>query len=250
MFIRLYVNYDQDNWSEYVALAEFAYNISPHSSTTLTPFFANKGFNPTLEIKLARGTKEVHAVEINRIKDIHEHVKREILKAQEVSKRYADKNRLESGSRFTVGSKVWLSAENIRTTRPTKKFADRRLGPFEIIALIGTHAARLDLPKDMSRIHSVFHFAYLEPAAPDTIAGRRAPPPERIELEKQNDEYEVSAILDSRRVSHKTIQYLVEWAGYQDDAKERQTWEPSRNVGSAQEMVDEFHAQHPDKPGP
>ena len=113
MFIRLYVNYDQDNWSEYVALAEFAYNISPHSSTTLTPFFANKGFNPTLEIKLARGTKEVHAVEINRIKDIHEHVKREILKAQEVSKRYADKDRLESGSRFTVGSKVWLSAENI-----------------------------------------------------------------------------------------------------------------------------------------
>jgi hypothetical protein len=104
-----------------------------------------------------------------------------------------------------------------------------------------TKGYRLRSRKHMSRIHPVFHFAYQELAAPDTITGRRAPPPERIELERQNDEYEVSAILDSRRVSHKTIQYLVEWAGYQDDTKERQTWEPSQNVGSAQEMVDEFH---------
>lgn len=247
MFIRLYVNYDQDNWSEYVALAEFAYNNSPHSSTTMTPFFVNKGFNPTLEIKLAPGTKEAHGVEFSRIHEVHEHAKREILKAQEVSKKYADRDRIASHEGFQVGRKVWLSAQNIKTTRPTKKFADRRLGPYTITALIGTHAARLALPKSMSRIHPVFHFAYLEPAAIDTIAGRRRPPPVEVQLEDHEDEYEVSAILDSKRVSPKTVHYLVEWAGYQDDAYERETWEPASNITGAQEMLDEFHARHPDK---
>ncbi|KAK4690415.1 putative transposase, partial [Phenoliferia sp. Uapishka_3] len=248
MFLRLYVNYEQNNWSEYVALAEFAYNNSPHSSTTLTPFFANKGFNPRLEITLAPGTKEAHSVEITRIKEVHEHAKREILKAQEVQKKYADKERIEAHADFQVGKKVWLSSVNITTTRPTKKFADRRLGPFAITDLVGSHAARLALPQSMSRIHPVFHFAYLEPVAQDTIAGRRNPPPTEVVIAEQPTEYEVSAVLDSRRVSHKRVDYLIEWAGYQDDAYERETWERWDNLKGCQDLIDEFHTRHPDKP--
>ncbi|KAK4692398.1 hypothetical protein P7C70_g9139, partial [Phenoliferia sp. Uapishka_3] len=116
MFLRLYVNYKQNNWSKYVALAEFAYNNSPLST--------NKGFNPRLEITLAPGTKEAHSVEITRIKGVHEHAKREILQAQEVQKKYADKEQIEVHTDFQVGKGVWLSKSQLPDLRGNLRIYD------------------------------------------------------------------------------------------------------------------------------
>ena len=37
-YLRLFVNQHQDNWYEWVSLAEFTYNNQIHSSTQTTPF--------------------------------------------------------------------------------------------------------------------------------------------------------------------------------------------------------------------
>jgi len=47
-YLRLYCNYQQDNWSELLPLAEFAYNNTPSATTGVSPFFANKGYYPNL----------------------------------------------------------------------------------------------------------------------------------------------------------------------------------------------------------
>jgi len=44
-YLWVYCNYQQDNWSEHLQLAEFAYNNSPSATTGVTPFFANKGYH-------------------------------------------------------------------------------------------------------------------------------------------------------------------------------------------------------------
>jgi len=49
-YIRIYCNYQQDNWSELLPLAEFAYNNAPHATTGVSPFFANKGYHPNISI--------------------------------------------------------------------------------------------------------------------------------------------------------------------------------------------------------
>ena len=49
-YIRVYCNYQQDNWSELLPLAEFAYNNAPSATTGISPFFANKGYHPNLTI--------------------------------------------------------------------------------------------------------------------------------------------------------------------------------------------------------
>jgi len=49
-YLRIYINYDQDDWYDLLPLAEFTYNNTPHSTTNLTPFFANKGYHPHLEV--------------------------------------------------------------------------------------------------------------------------------------------------------------------------------------------------------
>jgi len=45
-FLRHYVNYKQDNWTEWLAMAEFAYNDKKHVATNKTPFELNFGRHP------------------------------------------------------------------------------------------------------------------------------------------------------------------------------------------------------------
>ena len=53
-YLCIYCNYQQDNWSSLLPLAEFAYNNAPHATTGISPFFANKGYNPNLAIHSKR----------------------------------------------------------------------------------------------------------------------------------------------------------------------------------------------------
>jgi len=56
-YLHLYVSYRQDDWSEWLPLAEFAHNNQSHSSTGLSSFFINLGrhLNTGKEVG---GTKE------------------------------------------------------------------------------------------------------------------------------------------------------------------------------------------------
>ncbi len=49
-YLHAYCNYQQDNWSELLPLAEFTYNNTPSKTTGVSPFFANKGYHPNLAI--------------------------------------------------------------------------------------------------------------------------------------------------------------------------------------------------------
>ena len=49
-YIRVYCNYQQDNWDELLPLAEFAYNNAPSATTGITPFYTNKGYHLSLTV--------------------------------------------------------------------------------------------------------------------------------------------------------------------------------------------------------
>ena len=49
-YLRVYCNYQQDNWSELLPLVEFAYNDAPNATTGVTPFFANKVYHPNISL--------------------------------------------------------------------------------------------------------------------------------------------------------------------------------------------------------
>ena len=246
-YIRLYVNYDQDDWNDFLPLAEFAYNNTPHSSTTMSPFFLNKGFHPTLDITLSASTKKNLGVTIERLHELHEHAKQEIAKALAKNERDSNAHRLPA-PKYEEGDKVYLSTVNLKTTRPTKKFAERRLGPFTISKVVSPLAMKLDLPSYLSRLHPVFHVNLLEPAPIDKIPNRKQPPPPPVTIDKEV-EWEVNGVLDSR-VRGKRLEYLVEWSGYEDDDVDRATWEPAEALDNAPEYVAEFHRTHPNKPCP
>ena len=49
-YLRIYCNYQQDNWSELLLLAEFLYNNAPNATTGVSPFFTNKGYHSNISI--------------------------------------------------------------------------------------------------------------------------------------------------------------------------------------------------------
>jgi len=49
-YLRVYCNYQQDNWSELLPFAEFAYNNAPSATTGVSPFFANKGYHLNITV--------------------------------------------------------------------------------------------------------------------------------------------------------------------------------------------------------
>ena len=48
-YLRAYVSYQQDDWVDYLPLAEFSFNSLKNSSMKVSPFYANLGFHPTFE---------------------------------------------------------------------------------------------------------------------------------------------------------------------------------------------------------
>ena len=48
-FLRHYVNYQQDNWTEWLVVAEFQYNNKKHAATRQTPFKLNFECHPQKE---------------------------------------------------------------------------------------------------------------------------------------------------------------------------------------------------------
>jgi transposase InsO family protein len=45
-YLRTFVNHKQDDWADWLPLAEFAFNNLVHEATGQTPFFLNKGQHP------------------------------------------------------------------------------------------------------------------------------------------------------------------------------------------------------------
>jgi hypothetical protein len=58
IYLRFYLNYQQDNWSQQLPLAEFAYNDHQHSSTGHSPFALTNGTNPYKGFEPTRTTSD------------------------------------------------------------------------------------------------------------------------------------------------------------------------------------------------
>ena len=59
-YLRIYCNYQQDNWAELLPLTEFSFNNSPSATTGVSPFFANKGYHPDLTVNSEIGLSLDH----------------------------------------------------------------------------------------------------------------------------------------------------------------------------------------------
>ena len=178
-YLRIFCNYQQDNWSELLPLAEFTYNNAPSATTGVSPFYTNKGYHPNItmypEREIASQCAHEYIVDLD---ELHTELRTQMSTAQKHYQEPMDRHR-HPAPNFHIGQKVFVNADHIHTTRPSKKLSEEYLGPYNIIAQPGTHSFTLRLPEHMRTIHPVFHVSQLEPEIPNQIPNQvqPAPPP-------------------------------------------------------------------------
>ena len=74
-YIWVYCNYQQDNWFTLLPLLEFAYNNTPSMTTTITPFYANKGYHSNLTIHPEQELSSSRTTEfVTDLDELHQHL--------------------------------------------------------------------------------------------------------------------------------------------------------------------------------
>ena len=247
----MYCNYQQDNWLDLLPLTKFAYNNAPSATTGVSPFFANKGYHPNITVHPQHDLSSARAREYTvDLESLHQYLCEEMAAAQKRYQGPADARRLPAPD-FKVGDQVYVKAKYFRSTQPSKKLSEKNLGPYPIIAQVGTLSFTIRLPDSMCAVHPVFHVSQLKPAMPNTIPNQSQPPPPPVKVDGE-PKYKITEILDSKldQCRHQCpLLYLVRWAGY-EGTDEETSWLVMIKLSHATELVIDYHKAYLNKPGP
>ena len=243
-YIRVFCSYQQDDWSSHLTLAEFTYNNSVNAVTGQTPFRTLQGFDPLFDPCIVRNqdTSPTAQQRIDSLLLLRENLQATLRHAQESYAAHANRHRLPAPL-LQPGDQVYLSTKNLKTTRPSRKFSEKRIGPFSIVRQINPVTFELKLPSTY-KIHPVFHVSLLEPKTRDIVPQLQAPPAPPPDLIDGELEYEVQEILDSR-LTRNRLRYLVKFKFY--DTPE---WQDAENLTHCDELLQDFHTRYPEKPRP
>ncbi|GJW01999.1 putative reverse transcriptase domain-containing protein [Tanacetum coccineum] len=159
-----------NGWERHLPLIEFSYNNSYHASIKAAPFEALYGRKCRSPVCWA----EVGDAQLTGPELIHEttekivQIKQRIQAARDRQKSYADVRR--KPLEFQVGDRVMLKVspwKGVVRFGKRGKLNPRYIGPFKVLAKVGTVAYRLELPQQLSRVHSTFHVSNLKKCLSD-----------------------------------------------------------------------------------
>jgi len=95
-YLQMFINHQQEQWLDWLATAEFAYNNKMQTSTRVSLFRANNGQDPHIGFEMRKKGKFEKAKEFaTRMKEVHKEVEAALKKSQEEMRKYVDRRRSE-----------------------------------------------------------------------------------------------------------------------------------------------------------
>ena len=253
--LRMYSNYAQDNWLEYLPAMLFALNNTPSSKLLdRSPTFFETGVQPIVPLDLAKSlpssSKRTYDGAPKSVNERLEHIEnmRTLVqdRVQQAIQRMATDadERRRVASQLKIGSLVRLKLDGIHLN----KFKHRRsklnplwYGPFKILEQPSANSYTLELPKDC-KIHPTFHVSNIKPATDKCFSKLKT-----IVLptdESTDGVYEVEKILDhSYDGRTKQYHFYIKWKGYNELF--HSTWEPEQSLRTtAKRILREYKESH------
>ena len=113
-YLRMFIDHRQEQWPDWLGMAEFVYNNKVYSSTKTLPFKASYRQDPRMGFKVRRkGRYEGVEKFMIKIKKVQKEAKVVLGKVQEKMKKYADRKR-EEVKEYKVGDLVMLSTKDLK----------------------------------------------------------------------------------------------------------------------------------------
>ncbi|SJL16931.1 uncharacterized protein ARMOST_20463 [Armillaria ostoyae] len=228
-YLHIFISHRQDDWTDWLPLAEFAYNNRVHSATGKSPFMVLYGCNPHVlpDSPHPANSKVPAASDFSKVMtQIHKETETTLEKAAECMKTQYDKH-THPTKEYDIGDLVWLDTTNLHLPRPKKKLDNKHVGPFKILKKTGTSAYKLKLPPHW-KIHPHFNEKLLTPYVPPSFPNQEQPPPPPPDLIDNKEQWEIEEVLDSK--THK-------WKGW---THEHNSWVTEKEMGNAKEAIAEY----------
>ncbi|GKB61648.1 putative reverse transcriptase domain-containing protein [Tanacetum coccineum] len=157
-------------WERHLPLVEFSYNNSYHASIKATPFEALYGRKCRSPVYWAK----VGDVQLTGPEIIHETTKK-IVQIRQCLQAARDRQRSYANVRrkpleFQVGDRVMLKVspqKGVIQFGKRGKLNPRYIRPFKILKRVGPVAYTLELPEELSSVHSTFHVSNLKKCISD-----------------------------------------------------------------------------------
>jgi len=236
----MFINHQQEQWPEWLGIAEFTYNNKVQTSTKVSPFKVNNGRDPRMgfELRKKRKFKEANKF-MERMQEIQGEAKAVLSKVQEDMKRYADRHRGEM-EEYKVGDLVLLSTKDLKyqmAGRRMEKLTETFVGPYKVKSIVSTNAIELELPSTV-KIHLVVNVSRVQRYT-SQVEGQKRERPQPMVIEDK-EKWEVEKIMNKRQVRERD-KYLVQWKGC---TAEEDTWESRENLKNASDLVEEFEKEY------
>ena len=261
-YLRKYVNYNQDDWIDWLHLAEFQANNTVNATTGMSPFFADTGFHPRTGFEIqdppqkGLSTNAIQSILnadsiVDHMQNITEQLRINALWMQNQQVENSNQHRSDAPL-FKVGDLVYVDTRNWRTERPTKKLDDKYAGPWKVTRIVpGSKAIEVDLPSDLKNdgVFNVFHPNLLRLYIPNPVPLQESSEPKVVKLlpnnefDEKNNEFLVDDVVDCKKINNKW-KYRVKWTG-----NPRYEWEDKENwINHYDAWL--FHWKYPKKPKP
>jgi hypothetical protein len=170
-YLRMYVNYWQVDWAEWLPLTEFTYNNGVHEAKGQTPFFHGRHPHLHLHDVTPRGNlaSEVFFEDLERVWAA---AARALEKVKASMKEHWDRSKRPS-EEYQQGDLVMVMRSHLPSTHPSAKLDDKWRGPYHVKEKVGPAAWRLEMLEDWKG-HPVFNESrlkrYFETMFPDQPA--------------------------------------------------------------------------------
>ncbi len=224
-YLRVFINYMQNDWAKWLSEVEFIVNNASSSITLASLFLINSSQNSRLNFKSSESLLEnltsqawdklINVEEfIKKMKKLIEHLRDEMLIAQIIYEFNINLFR-HSCSRYFVEDEVWLNARNLSIIHLAVKLDDRNVDFFKIKRVFKNNSLIIELKLSaFMKIHSIFHVTLLNHIASDFLSSQRQKLREFVVVKNDERFWYVNSILNFKRdrcYNSFLLKYYIDW---------------------------------------
>ncbi len=235
--MKIYVNYQQNNWVQLLFVIEYVYNNSWHNVIKMSSFAILYRDDDTSKWKnqiqedFEKNVSTTRA-RVEKITKLRNQLYKRLKETKNNQVKYY--NEKHTSRIFNVENKILLNFKNLHIFKSSKKLDHKYYESFEIEKFIEKQAYKLRLFHTF-RIHNVFHVSLLKSYKErfdDVMTSFLI----MINEEKHD---EIKLILNSK-LYWKRLQYLVKWLNWSNIEDQ---WVYAENV-QIDELIQDFHQQY------